>query len=295
MNAATLPIPDSRPALCTLLSTSILLAALGGQAPAAQPVWWALDSMPAGTPPTIQCLPGSDPNHTVLDVVIHGFWYETIQQQGQTFRRLSLDKTHDDAAYQQPGRPELPAIHHVIGDLVGGQMGVPAVQILDQTTIPGAQIYPDQLPYIEDGPLPPFLWDMAFYQQTSQPYPSSLGAARGSQGRMDGLDLIAAETYPFRAIPATQTLLVMKHYQVTLAHPGSQPVMTKVVTRRKAQLYTHVVHNAPVVSVYRPVNLVVYQGEYLIICGPTFEDEIQPLAEQKRRRGYGTRVVTTNV
>ena len=293
MNAHTLPTLFDRSTLRIFLLTSILVLSLCRPAPAAPPLWWALDSMPPGTPPTIQCLPSSDPSHTMLDIVIHGFWYETIQQGQQTFRRLSLGKTSSDALYQVPGRPELPAIQHVIGDLVGGQVGPPAVQILDQTTIPGAQIYPDQMPYIENGPPPPFAWDQAFYQQTSTPYPPSLGAAKGSLGRMDGLDLLGAETYPFRVIPATQTLVVAKHYTVTMMHAGSHPPTTVVTTRRKAQLYTHAVANAPVISAYRPPNVVTYMGEYLIICGPTFEDEIQPLARQKRLRGYTTLVVTT--
>ena len=278
------------PGLCG----AFLLAVAIQPASAAPPQWWALDTMPPGTPPTVQCLPGSDPDHTMLDITIHGFWYETISEAGQTFRRLSFDKTHDDAAYQQVGRPELPAMHHVVGNLrLCEPMQPPSVQILDQVTIPGALIYPVQPSHNEDEPAQAFQWDSAFYQQMNQPYPTSLGGALGNRGRFDGLDLLAAETYPLRMIPATQTLLVAKHYSVTLAHPGPQPAVTRVITRRRAAQYQRYLANAPVISVYRPANYVIYQGEYLIITGPTFEDELQPLAEQKRRRGYGTRVVTT--
>jgi hypothetical protein len=277
----------------------VILIALGAAVSAALaqqtgPVWYPLDSsVPPGTPPSIVLQTSSDPHETVLEVNIYGFYYEDIME-NQLFRRLSLEKKYTDAQYRAVGRPELPAIHHTLGALVGNTVGPPAVEVLDEVTIPNALIYPVQPSRREDDTQLAFEWDQAFYQQTTQPYPAELGTAIGAVGRFDGLELVAAEAYPFRVVPAAQMLLIARQYRVTIPHPGTGTPTTQVITRRQARQYERLLDNAPVVEAFWQPNVIGFAGDYLIITAPAFLEEIEPLADQKRRRGYSVRVVTTD-
>ncbi len=276
------------------LALALLAFAIATPARSQQGVyqWWPLDGAPPGTPPTILLAPSSSPHQTVLDVTIHGFWFETIMQANQTFRRLSFDKKRDEAAYRIPGRPELPALHHLIGNLVGATSAVSSVQVLDQITIPGALIYPAQLPENEDQSHP-FMWDAAFYAQTAAPYPQSHGSTITARGRMGTLDVLHTEEYLLRTVPATQTLLVARHSTVTIAHAGPSPITTLSVSRRTDRMNQLLLVNAPVVQGFRPPLIAFYSGRYLIVTAPLYLEEIEPLAAQKRRRGYDVDVVTT--
>jgi hypothetical protein len=258
------------------------------------PQWWSLNpSMPPGTPPTVTLMTTSNPQQTVLQVTIHGFYYENVVAMGQTFRRLRLVKGHDEAQYRVVGRPELPAMHHLLGALVGNQVGPPEVQVIEEIQIPGALIHPYQPPIIDTQPATTFLWDQAFYQ-TSQPFPAVRAAARGYQGRFGGLDLVAAETYPFRAVPVNQVLMVMRRYQVTIPHPGTGVPDSHQITRRQARQHELLLANQPVVQAFWQPQLDLYAGDYLFVTWPTFIEEIEPLAEQKRRRGYDVTIATTD-
>ncbi len=259
---------------------------------AAEPQWYPLNpSAPPGTPPAVVLQASSNPHQTVLEVTLNGFYYETLVVGSQTFRRLSFDRLHREASYSTLGRPELPALHHLLGDLVGAQMGPPVVQVLDQVTIPGAVIYPVQRSTREGEPAPPFVWDQTFYQQTGTPYPAARAAALGGFGSFAGVDLLGAETYPIRAVPATQTLFAARRFVVTFPHPGAAPI-TGFATRRQARMHASLLDNAPIVAGFRPPFELGMLGDYLFVTPLGFADAIEPLANQKRRRGYTVTVAT---
>jgi hypothetical protein len=280
----------------SFLHTALRAALVAASCPAAHaaPVWWALDTMPAGTPPTVVCLTLSTPDQTVLDVTLHGFWYETLTEGQQAFQRLSLNRMRDESTARQIGRPELPALHHLLGNLTGGMMQTPSVTALAQVQIPGAVIWPAQPVLMDDQQAGPFQQDTAFYQQTSSIWPAAQGAALGTAGRFDGLDLMAAETYPFRVVPAAQLLIVTQHYRVAIPHGGTGTPVSKTITRRRARQYEVTLANQPVVAPYRPVNALGYDGDYLIVTDPLFVEEIDLLGDQKRERGYSVLVATTD-
>lgn len=48
------------------------------------------------------------------------------------------------------------------------------------------------------------------------------------------------------------------------------------------------------ISPYRPANLTEYTGDYLLLTTPAGLDEVEPLAEQKRRRGFAVTVATVD-
>jgi len=258
------------------------------------PQWFALDGSPPGTPPSIILMTGSNTEQTVLDITLHGFYYQDIVKLGQTFRRLSFDGWRDQPRYRAVGRPELPALHHVCGSVVGSNVNPPVIQVLNEVSIPGALIHPAQPARLEDGsPAPPFQWDQAFYQQTSQPYPLARGARVGALGRLSRIDLVAAETYPLRVVPATQVLLAAQHYQVTIAHPASpSSILPPPLTRRQFHAIQRTIVNGSQIQVV-PGVAAVFAGNYLIVTDPAFVEEVEPLAEQKRSRGYSVTVATT--
>jgi hypothetical protein len=249
------------------------------------PQWFPLDpSAPPGTPPSVVLQAVSNPHQTVLEVTLYGFYFETFVIQGQIFRRLSFDSLHRGAVYYTRGRPELPPLHHQFGDLVGGQMGPPVVQVLEEVTIPGALIFPVQASMREGEPVPPFSWDQMFYQQTNTPYPPSPAAALGGLGSFAGLDILGAETYPLRVVPATQTLLAARRLLVTDSHPGSAPA-SRFATRRQSRMHETLLENAPIVRGFRPPFELGMLGDYLFVTPSALSAAIEPLADQKRRRG----------
>jgi hypothetical protein len=281
------------------LTATLMLAGLAPVAAQTGPLWWSLDpAAPPGTPPTVVVLPSSDLQHTDLEVTIHGFYYETIQEQQHIFRRLSIAKLGDEVDYRVIGRPHLPSIVHTVGSLVGiqPQPEPPVVHPLEEVTIPGALIYPFQPPQIDHpgDPPPQFQWDQAFYQQTTTPYPPMRGAAVGNLGRWNGLDLVGFQTYPFRMVPASQLLIVTRRYLVTLLHPGTHSPQILPVSRRQERQYQKTVANYTILEPYRPVQIAFFAGDYLIITIPQWIAEVEPLAEQKRRRGYEVTVASTD-
>jgi hypothetical protein len=281
-----------------VLGWALACAAPALAQPQGPPQWWALDSAPAGTPPTIQLDPSaSSTQQTVLDITIHGFYYQTILAQGQQFRRLAFDQKVREADYVQyrtVGRPELPALHHTVALLCGTTVGTPQYQVIEEVQIPNALIYPAQIQTGDDDPPPPFQWDQAFYQQTTSTYPNARGQSLGPQGMMARMRIGNVEAYPMRYVPATRTLNVTKRLRLTIPHQGTLPPNRAKITRREAARIEYTIDNWPVVEDYRDVILNGMAGDYLIVTDPSFTDEIEPLADQKRWRNYEVTVATTD-
>ncbi|MGH7731103.1 MAG: C25 family cysteine peptidase [Candidatus Eiseniibacteriota bacterium] len=271
-----------------------LLAWSATQARAA-PTWIALDSAPAGSAPTIVLDANlSSPQQTVLDITVHGFWMEPFTRGTLTYHRLSLGRTPRSGDYGAVGRPELPALRHLLGALVDTVVGVPTVTVIAEVPLTGFRVYPRPAFVTYNGPPQPFQWDSAFYASTSSPYPAARAAALGRLGRLAGLEIVGAETYPLRAVPASGVLIAMRHYRVAIPHPGSGTPASATISRRRAREYQSLIDNYAVVSPFRPERLTDYRGDYLFVCPPEFMEEIQPLVEQKHRRGYEVTVVAAD-
>jgi hypothetical protein len=275
------------------LVTALGLCATFSVPTLAAPTWYALDSAPAGTPPTVVLLPTSSPSQTHLDVTLHGFYVEPVVELGQTFMRLSLDGRNTGAMFHVVGRPDLPALHHTLGSLLGAPAGTPAVLVLNEVSLPNIVVEAYQPTHSANQGRPPYQWDQTFYQLTSQPYPAVRAAASPSMGRIAGLDLVGVEVYPLRAIPASHTLLVAQHLRASVTHSTPTSPFTDPVTQRRAKLFASLLDNYDVVSVYRPAVVTEYSGDYLFVAAPAYLEEIAPLVELKRRRGYEVTVLST--
>ena len=277
--------------------------------------WYPLTAAPQGTPPTVTLLTTSSPQQTELEIVVNGFYYWTVVQAGQTFVRVSLREPEPDPYEVMPetyepepqpylalGRPELPILGQVLGGLCGNIIGQPEVDVLSEVSIPGARVYPVQLGRNDHpgDPDPPFQWDQAYYQQTVKAYPATRAAARDSAGSSCGLTLLRADIHPLRLIPVSHVFHVpavwaARHLRVRIPHGSCPTPPVKPVSRRIARAHEILLTNNPVVSLYRPPEVGVWKGDYLFVILPEHREEIDPLVEQKRRRGYRTTVVSTDV
>jgi hypothetical protein len=262
-------------------------------AQAAGPIWISLDTQPAGTQAsTVLNRAASNEDVSVFNVTIHGFYAQSVPVSGQgTFIKIWLPGS-PDSTLGTVGRPALPTHSFMITI----PTDAPAATLTSVTptatsTLPGyTGIYPAQHEEIESPgalPIPTFDYDGPFYATTAQ-FPTGNGST-GSPAKFDGLRFQRITVTPFKVIPSTGQLSIQRQFSVRVDHAGTA-LPSREITRRSNTAFSRVVENWSLAAVN--LNLVEYHGCYLIVCPQSYLTQIEPLAEQKRRRGLRVTTVT---
>ncbi len=240
-----------------------------------------------GTPSTIVLdRAASSPQQTVVEVHIAGFWVEEIQgPDGLTYQQLKFPGM---APIGQVGAPALPAMEAAIGLATSaGAATLTQASPFDMHTYSGFRVWPQELPETEpvDGHPLQFTRDEGIYgQQTS--FPSVTGTGSAPRQRMLAtIPWAHGRVFPVRWNPATGVLEVPSKVRYTFTHSGSVTTRPPTTKHRIAQCETRLV-NWPTVAPYFPINTISYDGDFLFVYESQYADELQPLIDQKKARGF---------
>ncbi len=248
--------------------------------------WISLFGSPPGTPSRIVLdTQASSTQSSFFDIFVEGFWLENVVGgDNQTYQKITVPGF---PGLNMLGAPDVPVVRHHLGIVTGAQrLMQEQFSVLDLRTFSNVNAWPQ--PYeAEDHPgwsQERFTKDQLVYSMTS-PYPMNTSVA-GSVGMdLDPVPGAMFEAYPFRVIPAAQQLQVAAHARVGFSHTGT-PTPYPEITRDRAGLMNQMYLNWSLVSAYAPTNLILYKGDFLFVYESQYADEIKPLVDQKKARGY---------
>lgn len=272
--------------------TALIAGALLAQtAPESQ--WVALDSSKPGTPADVKLdSANSDANRSIIAITVHGFYVESKKGPDGTYQKITVPGLGGTTAV---GSPDLPAAKFNLAIVTGAKYAKFAG--MKETAAPksfaGVQVWPKTIPELdqEGGAPEQFRKNEELYKLTT-PWPqgdASLdNAARPMLGNMTG---VSPEAYLFKWNPSTKVLIVRPSVTVLFDHAGTS-TRTKM-TRDRARLASASFVNYAVVAGLFDINILFYEGDFLFIYPDGYKDELQPLIDQKKARGYFTTEKTT--
>ncbi len=269
-----------------LLSLACFLS-VSALAHAQQRQWISLDGSPPGTRTELKLdTNASTPSQSFFDVFVHGFYVsDKTGSDGQVYQVIDVP---DMPGLNQLGAPDLPVLRDHLGIVTGAQrLDVLQASVLDLRTFTNMNVWPQ--PYeAEDHPgwsQERFTKDQTVYNMTV-PFPTIqvapgddmmvvLPPARG----------VMFDIRPFRAIPASKTLQVGARMRVGFGHTGT-PTTGREITKDRGALLGETFANWAEIAPYLPINIIKYDGDFLFVYESQYADEIKPLVDQKKARGF---------
>lgn len=255
--------------------------------------WVALDSSKPGSPAEIRLdRTNSDANRTTLNVIIHGFYIENKQGPDGAYQKIMVPGLSSTAA---TGAPDLPAAAPRVGiptDAKGVRLAAfkPSATV---RTFSGIRVWPRTIPALdqENGTAERFVKNDSIYALRT-PWPATDGTASSPARTMLGnLAGATPEVYPFRWTPATQVLTVVPAFTIVFDHTGT--AVKNKVSRDRARLARAQFANWDVIGQLVDINIIFYEGDFLFIYPDGYKNELQPLIDQKKSRGFSTTEKTT--
>ncbi|HRJ49823.1 MAG TPA: C25 family cysteine peptidase, partial [Phycisphaerales bacterium] len=280
------------------------LSATSAMAQPAPPQWIALDSTAApGSAPFARVNPASTVNETILDIEIPGFYVEEVVDPIHgTFHSLKIPLPNQGlgllipAVQKLTGSPAVPVINMIVA--LPSDAATCTVSSMTPTasmTFAGLRIIPTQPDVMEEPDVspadqPPFTIDPAAYLSTLS-FPAGFGEPLEPAGKRAGVRMQAMSVKPFKYTPATGQMEAMSRFSVVISHPGDPLPQTREHILLARQTRQHCVNwDTPAANWF--AESVTYKGAYLFITRDDVLDDLKPLINQKKARGYITRVAT---
>jgi hypothetical protein len=253
----------------------------------------ALDTSKPGTPAEIRLdRTGSDPNKTTLDVIVHGFYVELKHgPDGTAYQKITVPGFGGTEA---TGAPDLPTARFELAVVTGAKATRLAAtkELTAPRTFAGVMVWPRTVAEMDqEGAPEQFKRDDRIYRG-SLPYPALDGGGASSLRPVLGNILgITAEVFPVKWNPATKALVVRPATRFIFDHTGT--AKRDQVTRDRFKLASLTFANWNAVAGYFIPNFVFYEGDFLFIYPAGYKNELQPLIDQKKSRGFYTVERTT--
>ncbi|MBI3114930.1 MAG: hypothetical protein HYZ09_00345, partial [Candidatus Kerfeldbacteria bacterium] len=256
--------------------------------------WVALDPSPPGTPADVRLdLSMSDSRNSFFDVFIHGFWVE--DKQGPDGRFYQKVRVPGLGSMDQVGAPELPAWR---GTLACGLGSIRLVQSTpsDLRQLPGYLIWPQPLKEAKDhesGEPEVFARDEDIYRLTT-PWPPTDGSDTSPvTPKLGPIMGGGVEAWLAKWVPSSGLLLMSTRVRLAFSHPEPQP-LARPITRETGRLAVRLFDNWPAVAAAFPINFLFYTASFLFLYPTGYDDELQPLIDQKQARGFLTAEIVIN-
>ena len=255
--------------------------------------WIALDTAKPGTPAEVRLdRIGSDAGKTTLNIVVHGFYLEPRTGPDGAYQKIIVPGM---GSFAPVGYPDLPAVRFAVGvvtDVKATRLaGVRAPQGVKK--FDGINVFPRTIGERdhEKGHGEEFRKDESAYKLPT-PFPAEDGPSSTPVKPVLG-NLMGArhELYPFKWDAGSRQLIVSPVLQVIIDHSGTPKRHQVTRHRNKLAAATFINHAAIEGSIL--VNAIFYEGDFLFIYPAGYKDELQPLINQKKARGFRTTEYTT--
>ena len=253
--------------------------------------WVSFDSSPVGTlAEALVDASASSADKTVFRLTLHGLFTEDRQgPDGRTYQRLFVPGL---SSLDHPGAPALPVLRAVIGMITGGDAVVDA-QPLEQRVLTGLTPWPATRPELDQtapsrdapGSRPEeFVRDAAIYDGRS-PYPAAASAVIEPRQTLVGpLEGAQVELRPVGFNPAEGSVTLWTRASFTVTHKGTARFVG-ALQQGDAVEAAALFANWAVIQQYLPL-ATKFAGQFLFLSPASMQDELQPLADQKKARGF---------
>ncbi len=250
------------------------------------PRWVSLNGS-APKPPTLRVTEHNS-SQTVLQVTLHGYWLEEIEEAGETFQVLSLG---DGATTMDIGAPMLPRLVERVAIPARSDLRA-RVSNAKQVKITGLRLYPFQPPTTDNAVSTEFALDRAAYARNAF-FPEEIAAVSQPQIWRD-IRLTELHLTPVRYNPVTQEISIAHAFTVTIEYFG--------VNLHHALDYEPTQINPRYAALYR-AGLVNYEHlnladdpfdlpgtKYLFVMKEEAVAHVQPLIDFRYAQGYKAEV-----
>jgi len=285
--------------------TALILPAFAIGAAAQQAGDWAwvqLDNAPAGSPSEILLDEArSNASDTFVQLVVHGFWQRLRHDpEGKAYTEIRVPGM---GSTREIGAPRTPTIRFSIaipeGVKANTQRNANWLQVSVTEEARHTQVVDSLWPRViastdQNAPDPQnvstpeeFRIDSAIYAQ-DQAWPGNT-PLRGavSSSRLRSIESVEVELSPVRWNPGTRQLEVSRQLEVHLSHP-IEPKSSSPISFDREKLAKLAFSNWTSVQEFFPIDRLRFRANYLIIYpDASYSDEVEPLVDQKRARGYG--------
>ena len=258
--------------------------------------WIPLDpEVLPGTPAVVTLdVSRSTASDSFFDVFVYGVWSEErVGPDGKSYQMISVPGL---ASHNIVGAPDLPAQYFQIalpGDNTGAWLS--EVESTDIRLIEGVNCWPQGVSGSDcgrDSEEDQFSVDEELYA-TDALWPADDAASQCiSETVLGTIPSARCATYPVRFNPVTSELVVSAHSRFHFAHPVPAPHTFERITRDRYRAAAVRFLNWPAVIEYFPWELVLYQGEYLIVTLTDYLDELLPFINLKKTQGFSVSVVS---
>ena len=273
--------------------TAALCACAAYAQPSQRATWVPLDGSKPGTRADVKLdLAKSTTASTAVDVVIHGFWVDPKQGPDGSYARIVVPGLGGPDTI---GAPDVPRARFDIAILTGARELKSAGATFQETrTFSGINVWPRVYPELDQPGSPErFVKDDKIYSSQAV-YPTGDGAGmhslRSKTGPIRG---ITAEAYPVKWNPATRVLTVHRTSKFVFAHEGSSQEKLEI-TQDTSRLASLRFVNWEAVTAVINVNVIFFRSDFLFIYPTGYKDELQPLIDQKKTRGFSTWEIAIN-
>ena len=271
--------------------------------------WVQLDNAPAGSRSEILLDEvRSNASETFVQLVIHGFWERLRHDpEGKSYTEIrvpGMGSTPEIGAPKTPTMEFSVAIPEGVKASAQGNAGWLQISVIEEVRhtqlidslwpkVIGATDQNTQDPQNVSTP-EEFRIDTAVYAR-DQAWPSDTPVRKVvSSRRLRSIESVEVELSPVRWNPATGQLVVSQQLELRLDHP-IEPRLAEPISLDRGKLAKLEFKNWEVVEAFFPIDRLRFRANYLIIYpDATYSDEIEPLADQKRARGYAVTEMTVD-
>ena len=262
--------------------------------------WVALDEYGAANPgvePTINFLQGpSSATRSFYQVQVHGFWagHSQHQQAGDNPAAWEFS-IPGNPTLEEIGLPALPTVVFASGLPFVGELELESVQYfgIENWALASTKgdIYSEVLPAQPDVEevsgdfvLPDYAAERGWYQEMNVAWPEEDGAV--SFINKKNVNHARIELNPIRYNPSNGSIHVARTIACAVRHEG-EPASTLTLNAATAQaLDAEILNFGDLVNRGIAVPAQAPNRNYLIVLREDFYEEVQPLAELKRQRGF---------
>ena len=255
--------------------------------------WVSLDGSKAGTPAdVIFDRESSNASTSALSIVLHGFWVEKKDGPGGPYTKVTVPGI---GTVQQNGAPSLPALRlNLAVPTTADSIKLRSASISDARIYPGVLVWPNPIGETDqEGGKEQFMRDDKIYSQTSNWPGTSGGALDSVHTKLGSIKGATVEIYPMQWNPATKALTVNRSMKMTFDHSGTATTEQNKMTKDRGIAAGQKFINWISVRDYYPINVFFYESDFLFIYPVGYKDELQPLIDQKKARGFSVAEMTT--
>lgn len=237
----------------------------------------------------------SNSSRTVIDGVIPGYWREVkVDPRGNEYQLLTIPGM---GSHEQLGVPDLPLYRFKLAVPQITETVTSKVEVRDRKRLTGVRVWPQPIPEMDGekdrGTPEKFQVDKRIYA-SQKPWPATNFPQKIAVGTvLRNIPAVQGGFSPMQWNPDTGDLEITSSFRLFIDHAG-KPALYEPITQERYRLASNTFLNWSAISDFK-ANLLYYTASYLFVYpDSTFRDELLPLVNQKKARGFKVKELTVD-